>query len=83
MLIINDKNVTKNVTRGAYEQFYKPLGYKPFAIADAEITEIIEEPIVETVEEVKKENEKEEKVSIKKTSKNTNKRGAKNDIRNK
>lgn len=35
MLITNGKD-EKNVTKGAYEQLYKPLGYKPIVIIEHE-----------------------------------------------
>ena len=43
MIIIKGKD-KKEVTKGAYEQFYKPLGYKPYVFIEAVYTE---EPNVE------------------------------------
>ena len=67
MLITNGIE-EKNVTKGAYNQFYKPLGYKPIVII----------PFVEETKVVEKEQpieiEKKEKiVSKKKTPKKSKK----------
>ena len=64
MIKITDNKITKVVTRGAYESFYKPLG---FNIVDEKKTIMaVEEPkkVVETknVEEPKKVELKEDKV---------------------
>ena len=82
MLITNGTD-ERNVTKGAYEQFYKPLGYKPIVVVpfeekkqeeiivkeEPEKEEIKEEkPKTEEIEEIK-ETEKEETVSQKKTPK--------------
>ena len=82
MLVTNGID-EKNITKGAYEQIYKPLGYKPIVVIPFEekkqedvITETkIEEPIKEEIKEEEpkkeeiKEKKKEETVSQKKTPK--------------
>lgn len=57
MLIIKDKD-EKNVTRGAYEQIYKSLGYKPIVVIDVKPIEekpAMVKPIEENKEEIRKE----------------------------
>lgn len=61
MLITNGKD-EKNVTRGAYEQFYKPLGYKPIVVIETN-----------TIEKSNKIEKKEELVSQNKTPKKSKK----------
>lgn len=80
MLIIKDKD-EKNVTKGAYEQFYKPLGYKPYKVIEAVYTEKIDEPKIEEpkvqktiVENDKEKVDKEKHVTGNKSS-NKNKKG--------
>lgn len=62
MIIIKGKD-KKEVTKGAYEQFYKPLGYKPYVFIEAVYTE---EPKVEEtkVEEPKVENTRVEEPKV-------------------
>ena len=66
MIIIKDKD-KKEVTKGAYEQFYKPLGYKPYVFIEAVYTE---EPKVEEtkVEEPKVANDKDTDDKIKRVT---------------
>ena len=68
MLITNGKD-EKNVTKGAYEQLYKPLGYKPIVIIEHE--EIKETKEVKQSEQYLEEKEikKEKTVLQKKTPK--------------
>lgn len=78
MFIIKDKD-KKNVTKGAYEQFYKPLGYKPYKVIEAVYTEEIKETKETKIEEPIVENdnkkiEKEKRVTGNKSS-NKNKKG--------
>lgn len=66
MIIIKGKD-KKEVTKGAYEQFYKPLGYKPYVFIEAVYTE---EPKVEKtrVEEPKVVNDKDTDDKIKRVT---------------
>lgn len=66
MIIIKGKD-KKEVTKGAYEQFYKPLGYKPYVFIEAVYTE---EPKVEEtrVEEPKVVNDKDTDDKIKRVT---------------
>ena len=67
MLITNGIE-EKNVTKGAYNQFYKPLGYKPIVVIQ------YEEPKEVAHEEQRIEIEKKEEiVSKKKTPKKSKK----------
>ena len=61
MIIIKDKD-KKEVTKGAYEQFYKPLGYKPYACIEAVYTEKVEEPKAEEKIETPIEKETSDKI---------------------
>lgn len=61
MIIIKDKD-KKEVTKGAYEQFYKPLGYKPYACVEAVYTEKVEEPKAEEKIETPIEKETSDKI---------------------
>ena len=61
MIIIKGKD-KKEVTKGAYEQFYKPLGYKPYVFIEAVYTEKIEEPKVEEKNETPIEKETSNKI---------------------
>lgn len=61
MIIIKDKD-KKEVTKGAYEQFYKPLGYKPYTYIEAVYTERVEEPKVEEKIETPIEKETSDKI---------------------
>lgn len=71
MIIIKGKD-KKEVTKGAYEQFYKPLGYKPYVFIEAVYTEEpkVEEPKVEEtkVEEPKVANDKDTDDKIKRVT---------------
>lgn len=64
MIKITDNKITKVVTRGAYESFYKPLGFN--VVDEKKTIMAVEEPkkVVETkkVEEPKKVELKEDKV---------------------
>ena len=63
MIIIKDKD-KKEVTKGAYEQFYKPLGYKPYVFIEAVYTEEpkVEEPKAEEKIETPIEKETSDKI---------------------
>ena len=77
MKIIKDKMV-KNVTKGAYEQFYKPLGYEPLIVINAEVVEEVHvEPKQETVStnvDIKKKTTTTKKSASTKKSSSTNRR---------
>ena len=64
MIKITDNKTTKIVTRGAYESFYKPLGFnivdEKKTIMAVEEPKKVEEP--KMVDEPKKVEEKEDKV---------------------
>ena len=61
MIIIKDKD-KKEVTKGAYEQFQKPLGYKTYACVEAVYTEKVEEPKAEEKIETPIEKETSDKI---------------------
>lgn len=64
MIKITDNKITKVVTRGAYESFYKPLGFN--IVNEKKTIVAVEEPkkVVETkkIEETEKVEIKEDKV---------------------
>ena len=63
-MLITDGIHEKNVTKGAYNQFYKPLGYKPIVIIENE--EIEKPKEVEVVVDVQPTKiEKKEKTVLK------------------
>ena len=66
MLITNGIE-EKNVTKGAYNQFYKPLGYKPIVVIPYEEPKVVVEQQRVEIEK------KEEIVSKKKTPKKSKK----------
>ena len=64
MILIHKDNDMKKVTKGAFENFFEPLGYK--IIKDATAKEVTKEiPKIETIDKEKKE----EKVGSQKKNK--------------
>lgn len=53
MIRIYKNNDTKVVTKGAYEQFYKSLGYNIILEAVGTVDEVVTESNTDAVEEVK------------------------------
>ena len=53
MIRIYKNNDTKVVTKGAYEQFYKSLGYNIILEAVETVDEVVTESDTDTVEEIK------------------------------
>lgn len=53
MIRIYKNNDTKVVTKGAYEQFYKSLGYNIILEAVETVDEVVTESNIDAVEEVK------------------------------
>ena len=53
MIRIYKNNDTKVVTKGAYEQFYKSLGYNIILEAVEAVDEVVTESNIDAVEEVK------------------------------
>lgn len=72
-MLITNGNEEKNVTRGAYKQFYMHLGYKPIVVIEPTFTEKIVEEHQEKPVEVKEEKIEKKIVSQKNTPKKSKK----------
>lgn len=72
MVIISNGDTTKKVSVGAYNSFYKPMGFEVIKTSKPKV-EIIEEAIIKDVEPAKEETPKEENIVVEKP-KTTDKR---------